>query len=80
MKYFFPGCDLTPSYLDSDDVVHFHQEWKNACDKHNPDYYARFKKLCDDYFYIKIRDERRGVGGIFFDDLETEDPQEVSSD
>ncbi|XP_069133290.1 oxygen-dependent coproporphyrinogen-III oxidase-like [Argopecten irradians] len=68
--WFGGGTDLTPSYLDKQDVVHFHKTLKTACDKHNKDYYPRFKKWCDDYFTIKHRGEKRGVGGIFFDDLD----------
>ncbi|MEO8168376.1 MAG: coproporphyrinogen III oxidase, partial [bacterium] len=52
-----------------EDARHFHSALKNACDQHNPEYYPRFKKWCDEYFYIKHREERRGVGGIFFDYL-----------
>ncbi|TPX36284.1 coproporphyrinogen oxidase [Synchytrium microbalum] len=70
--WFGGGCDLTPSYLFPEDAIHFHQVIKTACDKHNPTYYPRFKKWCDDYFYIPHRGERRGIGGIFFDDLESE--------
>nr|XP_039250299.1 oxygen-dependent coproporphyrinogen-III oxidase, mitochondrial-like [Styela clava] len=75
--WFGGGCDLTPMYLVEDEVTQFHKAWKNACDKHDPSYYEKFKKWCDDYFFIKIRNERRGVGGIFFDDLEAENPQEI---
>ena len=60
------------------DVVHFHKTLKQACDKHG-DYYARFKKWCDDYFYIKHRGESRGVGGIFFDDLDNDDQNKLFS-
>ncbi|KAI9689417.1 MAG: Coproporphyrinogen-III oxidase [Bathelium mastoideum] len=71
------GTDLTPSYLYDEDVIHFHKAIKNACDAHDRSYYPRFKKWCDDYFYVKHRGESRGVGGIFFDDLdETEKDQE----
>ncbi len=58
------------------DVVHFHKTLKGACDTYRPDYYQRFKKWCDDYFFIKHRNERRGVGGIFFDDLDAEEGQQ----
>lgn len=68
--WFGGGTDLTPSYLDTQDVEHFHRTLKAACDKHHPEYYKRFKAWCDDYFFIKHRGESRGVGGIFFDDLE----------
>lgn len=50
------------------DVVHFHQTLKTACDKHDPTFYCRYKDWCDRYFVITHRNERRGVGGIFFDD------------
>lgn len=69
--WFGGGTDLTPYYLNKDDVVHFHKTLKNACDAHDKSYYGRFKKWCDDYFNIPHRGERRGVGGIFFDDLDT---------
>ncbi|XP_003744828.1 oxygen-dependent coproporphyrinogen-III oxidase [Galendromus occidentalis] len=68
--WFGGGSDLTPYYLDKDDVRHFHQTLKNACDRHNPQYYPRFKKWCDEYFFITHRGFSRGVGGIFFDDLD----------
>ncbi|KAI9730520.1 MAG: Coproporphyrinogen-III oxidase [Cirrosporium novae-zelandiae] len=71
------GCDLTPSYLFDEDAIHFHKTIKEACDKHDPAYYPRFKKWCDEYFYVKHRGESRGIGGIFFDDLDqTEKDQE----
>ncbi|CAI6328244.1 unnamed protein product [Periconia digitata] len=71
------GCDLTPSYLYDEDAIHFHSTIKEACDKHDKDYYPKFKKWCDEYFNNKHRGETRGVGGIFFDDLdETEKDQE----
>ena len=68
--WFGGGTDLTPSYLVDQDVIHFHQTIKDACDQHNPSYYPRFKRWCDDYFSVTHRGERRGVGGIFFDDLD----------
>jgi len=67
--WFGGGIDLTPYYIYEEDGQHFHQTLKIACDKHDPDYYSRFKKWCDEYFYIKHRDETRGIGGIFFDYL-----------
>ncbi|KAK3818838.1 MAG: coproporphyrinogen III oxidase [Benniella sp.] len=75
--WFGGGCDLTPSILYEDDAVHFHRVIKEACDKHDPRYYKDFKKWCDDYFYIPHRGERRGVGGIFFDDLDDKKPNEL---
>ncbi|WP_218079442.1 oxygen-dependent coproporphyrinogen oxidase [Anthocerotibacter panamensis] len=65
--WFGGGADLTPYYPRREDVLHFHQTLKAACDRHNPTYYPRFKQWCDEYFYLKHRDEPRGVGGIFFD-------------
>lgn len=69
--WFGGGTDLTPYYLDEKDAKHFHSTLKSACDKHDRSYYSKFKKWCDDYFVITHRGERRGVGGIFFDDLDT---------
>ncbi|KAI2611634.1 coproporphyrinogen III oxidase [Hypoxylon fragiforme] len=68
--WFGGGSDLTPSYLFDEDAVHFHKTLKEACDKHNKDYYPKFKKWCDEYFCNTHRGESRGVGGIFFDDLD----------
>lgn len=67
--WFGGGADLTPAYLFEEDAIHFHQVHKDVCDKHNLSYYPRFKKWCDEYFYISHRRESRGVGGIFFDHL-----------
>ncbi len=68
--WFGGGTDLTPYYPVREDVIHFHRNLKEVCDRHDPGYYPRFKKWCDEYFYIKHRGEARGVGGIFFDYLE----------
>ncbi|MGI0491142.1 oxygen-dependent coproporphyrinogen oxidase [Alkalinema pantanalense CENA528] len=65
--WFGGGIDLTPYYPFEEDVVHFHQTLKSACDQHHPEYYNTFKLWCDEYFYLKHRQETRGVGGIFFD-------------
>ncbi|MBD3881391.1 oxygen-dependent coproporphyrinogen oxidase [Phormidium tenue FACHB-886] len=65
--WFGGGIDLTPYYPFVEDVVHFHQTLKNACDRHHTEYYPAFKRWCDEYFYLKHRQETRGVGGIFFD-------------
>lgn len=65
--WFGGGIDLTPYYPFQEDVVRFHQTLKDACDQHHPDYYPTFKPWCDEYFYLKHRQETRGVGGIFFD-------------
>lgn len=68
--WFGGGTDLTPYYLDENDAVHFHTELKKACDLHDSTYYPKFKKWCDKYFHITHRGECRGIGGIFFDDIE----------
>ena len=75
--WFGGGTDLTPSYIFEDDVRHFHQVYKDVCDRHDPEYYSRFKKWCDEYFVIKHRGETRGVGGIFFDDLNDRPADEI---
>ena len=67
--WFGGGYDLTPYYGFEEDVVHWHQTAKDACAPFGDDIYPRFKKWCDDYFYLKHRDEARGVGGLFFDDF-----------
>ncbi|XP_022931351.1 oxygen-dependent coproporphyrinogen-III oxidase, chloroplastic [Cucurbita moschata] len=77
--WFGGGTDLTPSYIFEEDVKHFHSVQKSACDKFDPSFYPRFKKWCDDYFYIKHRGERRGLGGIFFDDLNDYDQEMLLS-
>ncbi|AFY78971.1 MAG: oxygen-dependent coproporphyrinogen oxidase [Hydrococcus sp. C42_A2020_068] len=65
--WFGGGVDLTPYYPFVEDVIHFHSTIKNACDAHHLEYYPAFKRWCDEYFYLKHRQEARGVGGIFFD-------------
>ncbi len=67
--WFGGGFDLTPYYGNEEDCRHWHQVSKSACDPFGADVYPRFKQWCDDYFYIKHRREPRGVGGLFFDDL-----------
>ncbi|MSP60631.1 MAG: oxygen-dependent coproporphyrinogen oxidase [Myxococcales bacterium] len=67
--WFGGGADLTPYYPQREDAVHFHRVWKERCDRHDRDFYNRFKKWCDEYFYLPHRREARGVGGIFFDHL-----------
>ncbi|WP_075184730.1 oxygen-dependent coproporphyrinogen oxidase [Teredinibacter haidensis] len=67
--WFGGGYDLTPYYGNKEDCIHWHQTAKNACEPFGQDVYPRYKKWCDDYFYLKHRDEPRGVGGLFFDDL-----------
>lgn len=66
-SWFGGGSDLTPYYPEEEDIVHFHRILKRACDAHDPGYYPRFKRWCDEYFYLRHRQECRGVGGIFFD-------------
>ncbi|GAA6214113.1 oxygen-dependent coproporphyrinogen-III oxidase, mitochondrial [Lates japonicus] len=75
--WFGGGTDLTPVYINKEDAFHFHNTLKEACDKHHPQYYPDFKKWCDRYFYIRHRGETRGIGGIFFDDLDSPNQEEV---
>ncbi len=72
VKWFGGGIDLTPHYVNQEDAVFFHKTLKDACDNNNPEYYAKYKKWADDYFYIKHRQETRGIGGIFFDRLSSD--------
>ena len=67
--WFGGGFDLTPFYPFKEDVVHWHQTAKNICQPFGDDIYPAHKAWCDDYFYLKHRNETRGVGGLFFDDL-----------
>ncbi len=67
--WFGGGFDLTPYYPFHEDVVHWHQAAKDACDPFGADVYPEYKQWCDEYFYLKHRSETRGVGGLFFDDL-----------
>jgi coproporphyrinogen III oxidase len=71
--WFGGGYDLTPYYGNEDDVVHWHQTAKDACDPLGDHLYPKFKKWCDDYFFLKHRSEARGVGGLFFDDYNAQD-------
>eukprot|EP00636_Phaeomonas_parva_P015647 CAMPEP_0118858836 /NCGR_PEP_ID=MMETSP1163-20130328/5336_1 /TAXON_ID=124430 /ORGANISM="Phaeomonas parva, Strain CCMP2877" /LENGTH=363 /DNA_ID=CAMNT_0006792337 /DNA_START=64 /DNA_END=1155 /DNA_ORIENTATION=- len=73
--WFGGGTDITPSYLNEDDMKHFHGTYKDVCDKHDPEYYQKFKKWADEYFYIPHRNETRGLGGIFFDDQNDRDQE-----
>jgi len=66
-QWFGGGCDLTPAIPEKEETDNFHQGLKRTCDQHHQDYYDRFKKQCDEYFYLKHRKEPRGIGGIFFD-------------
>ena len=67
--WFGGGFDLTPYYGFEEDAKHWHATAKNACADYGEDIYPRYKKWCDDYFYLKHRQEARGIGGLFFDDL-----------
>ena len=69
--WFGGGFDLTPYYGFDEDAVHWHQTAKIACIPFGEDIYPKYKKWCDDYFYLNHRDEQRGIGGLFFDDLNT---------
>ncbi|EAQ41884.1 oxygen-dependent coproporphyrinogen oxidase [Polaribacter sp. MED152] len=68
-QWFGGGQDLTPYYLFDEDATHFHNVCKNACDKHHSEFYPKFKKTCDEYFWNTHRNEARGIGGLFFDYL-----------
>ena len=68
-QWFGGGLDLTPYDLVEEDVIHFHQSCKEACDRHDPTFHQLYKKRCDDYFWNAHREEARGVGGLFFDYL-----------
>lgn len=68
-SWFGGGQDLTPYYLFEEDTTHFHQVCKTACDKHSTEFYPKYKKVCDDYFWNAHRNEARGTGGLFFDHL-----------
>ncbi len=72
--WFGGGVDLTPYYPFAEDAAHFHCTLKQACDAHHCEYYPVFKPWCDEYFYLKHRQEMRGVGGIFFDYQDGQDP------
>jgi coproporphyrinogen III oxidase len=67
--WFGGGFDLTPFYPFDEDVVHWHEVARDLCAPYGEDVYPRYKRWCDDYFYLKHRDETRGVGGLFYDDL-----------
>lgn len=69
VKWLGGGIDLTPHYIVEEDARFFHSALKTVCDKHHADYYPKFKKWADDYFFITHRNETRGIGGIFFDRL-----------
>ena len=67
--WFGGGFDLTPYYAHEEDVIHWHESSRAACEEFGEEVYPRFKTWCDEYFFLKHRNEPRGVGGLFFDDL-----------
>jgi coproporphyrinogen III oxidase len=71
--WFGGGFDLTPYYAYKEDCVHWHRIAKQACDPFGSECYEKYKKWCDDYFFLKHRNEARGIGGLFFDDLNQPD-------
>ncbi|RMG56775.1 MAG: oxygen-dependent coproporphyrinogen oxidase [Gammaproteobacteria bacterium] len=71
--WFGGGYDLTPYYGYEEDCIHWHRTARDACAPFGPDWYPRYKKWCDEYFFIRHRNEPRGVGGLFFDDLSEPD-------
>jgi len=77
--WFGGGLDLTPFLLYDEDATHFHQVLKSTCDRHDPEAYLKYKKWCDDYFYLPHRGETRGIGGLFFDYLGREGNPEPST-
>lgn len=78
-SWFGGGQDLTPYYLFEEDARHFHQICKKACDEQGPEFYPKYKKLCDEYFWNSHRSEARGIGGLFFDHLQ-ESPERSMKD
>lgn len=72
IRWFGGGIDLTPHYIQAEDARYFHQSLKDVCDQHDPTFYGEFKKWADDYFYIRHREETRGIGGVFYDKLTPE--------
>jgi coproporphyrinogen III oxidase len=68
--WFGGGIDLTPHYVEEEEVRFFHKQLKSVCDQHDKNYYQKFKKWADEYFYLPHREETRGIGGIFFDRLD----------
>lgn len=72
IRWFGGGIDLTPHYVEEKDAKFFHHMMKNVCDRHHPSFYTDFKTWADNYFYIKHREETRGIGGVFYDKLTPE--------
>ena len=78
-QWFGGGQDLTPYYLFEADAKHFHKTCKTACDKHNPEFYPKYKARCDEYFYNTHRNEGRGIGGLFFDYCKASDDMSMQN-
>ncbi|MDX5340129.1 MAG: oxygen-dependent coproporphyrinogen oxidase [Cyclobacteriaceae bacterium] len=76
VHWFGGGIDLTPHYIVPEDAKYFHQEVKKVCDQFDLEYYPKFKRWADDYFFIRHRNETRGIGGIFYDRLSAKSDQE----
>ncbi len=76
--WFGGGADLTPYYLFDEDARHFHGAFRDACDRHDPAAYPRFKAACDRYFHLPHRGEARGVGGIFFENMGGDPARELA--
>ena len=79
VHWFGGGIDLTPHYINPEDANYFHQEVKKVCDQFDMNYYPKFKKWADDYFFLKHRNETRGIGGIFYDRLSAKSDEEFQS-
>ncbi len=75
-SWFGGGGDLTPYFPHEQDNKTFHLAYEKACNAHDPKYYPKFKKWCDEYFFLKHRNEPRGIGGIFYDYLDTKNKQD----
>lgn len=78
-KWIGGGADLTPYYFYEEDAVHFHKVMKDVCDSVDESYYSKFKPWCDEYFFLKHRGEARGIGGLFFDYLGKDDPENIEN-
>ena len=72
-SWFGGGTDLTPMFPNDADTADFHAALKDCCDRHNPNYYPEYKAWCDRYFFLPHRNEPRGIGGIFYDYLDSGD-------
>ena len=79
IHWFGGGIDLTPHYIVPEDASYFHQRLKETCDAYDATYYPKFKNWADDYFYLKHREETRGIGGIFYDRLSAESDDQFQS-